>query len=98
MENHGTAWICANDDIASFAREFLFRKGINVPQQLSIIAFDDSHIALKKRITSYNFNIEAALEAALRFVCSSQARSQKPKVEYRTIEGFINERETTGRK
>ncbi|MBD3343550.1 MAG: hypothetical protein GF401_00635 [Chitinivibrionales bacterium] len=78
--------------MASFARDFLYRKGINVPQQLSIIAFDDSHIALKKRITSYNFNIEAALEAALRFVCTYQFGRQKPKVKYTTIEGFINER------
>ncbi|MBD3320590.1 MAG: GntR family transcriptional regulator [Chitinivibrionales bacterium] len=99
LENKkATAWICANDDVASFALDFLSRKGVGVPGQLSIISFDDSHIALKKRITSYNFNIEAALEAALRFVCSSHAGRQKPKVEYTTIEGFINERETTGQR
>lgn len=42
LENRPTAVFCSNDDIAVGAMKAIFESGLNVPNDISIIGFDDS--------------------------------------------------------
>ncbi|MBD3419600.1 MAG: GntR family transcriptional regulator [Chitinivibrionales bacterium] len=87
-----SAWVPVNDQIAAFALDFLRSRGVKVPDDISLIAFDDSPVALKERITSYNFNMRALVPAMLEFVLRPSA---SPTASRRTVEGYIVERQTT---
>lgn len=43
LENRPTAVFCSNDDIAVGAMKAVFESGLNVPNDISIIGFDDSN-------------------------------------------------------
>ena len=43
LENRPTAVFCSNDDIAVGAMKAIFESGLNVPNDISIIGFDDSN-------------------------------------------------------
>lgn len=91
-----TAWICANDDIALTALSFLHDTGIKVPQELSVIGFDNQPIiALEHRLTSYDFNAGGFVHRMLNFI----ARPPKPRGPYRhvpvEVEGIVMQRDTT---
>ena len=43
LENRPTAVFCLNDDIAVGAMKAVFESGLNVPNDISIIGFDDSN-------------------------------------------------------
>ncbi|MBD3321522.1 MAG: hypothetical protein GF350_10555 [Chitinivibrionales bacterium] len=91
-----TAWVCANDDVALAAHDYLGRKKTAVPETLSLVGFDDSYESLRCGITSYNFNIRAIVRLMVRYLLNRQelphANSGKP-VE---VDGMIIERQSTG--
>jgi len=60
-----TAWVLVNDHVASYAHDILARHNMKPPHRVSLISFDDSLAALRKGITSYNFNASAHATAML---------------------------------
>ena len=89
-----TAWVAANDGLASIALDFLHAKGVRVPQRISVVSFDDTPTAIVYRLTSYNFNLSAIAGAAFRHVLGSpmpDRRSAQQRVE---MEGLVVERDT----
>ncbi|MBD3344176.1 MAG: GntR family transcriptional regulator [Chitinivibrionales bacterium] len=88
-----TAWVCANDIVALQALDYCKRKGIAVPQTLSIMGFDDTYESLVTRLTSYNFNVRALLHRLLGYLIDTKSapRGLKPV----TVDGIIIQRETT---
>lgn len=60
-----TAWVLANDTGAILTLDFLGRRHVNVPKEISVIGFDDSPDALLSRLTSYSFNGAAAVRTML---------------------------------
>jgi DNA-binding LacI/PurR family transcriptional regulator len=88
-----TAWVCANDDVALLAVEWLRGRGIQVPESVSVAGFDDSATARTEGLTSYHFN-EADLAAA----CLSHVLRPDP---HRApgpvrVKGFVVPRGSTG--
>jgi|GEM_PF-1508390 DNA-binding transcriptional regulator YhcF (GntR family) len=61
-----TAWVCVNDRIAMAALDFLKDRGGR--QFPSIVSFDDTFDAFQHKISSFNFNISALVNAMLSFV------------------------------
>jgi DNA-binding LacI/PurR family transcriptional regulator len=91
-----TAWICTNDETALYALEFLRHNNIAVPQQISVIGFDDTFEAFGKGLTSYNFNISAIVTAMMTHVIAPGTPNLHKKQRIIELDGMIVERQTTG--
>jgi DNA-binding transcriptional regulator YhcF (GntR family) len=93
-----TAWVCQNDEIAFAALNVCIEQGIRVPQDISIMGFDDSEKAHAYRITSYNFNHTAVARAMICFILKEPNHfadmAQKKPLE---IEGTVVERTSSMR-
>ncbi|MBD3422017.1 MAG: hypothetical protein GF398_18045 [Chitinivibrionales bacterium] len=88
-----TAWVCANDLLALWALAFLDEKGFQIPNNISVIGFDDSTDALRKGLTSYNFNMRALVNQMLEYLINR--RTISPRKQRIEIEGMMIERATT---
>jgi DNA-binding LacI/PurR family transcriptional regulator/DNA-binding FadR family transcriptional regulator len=92
-----TAWVCATDKIAFEAISFLRRYKIRVPEDLSVIGFDNEPVtALEQRLTTLDFNAPGFILRMLGFIL----RPPRPRGPYRhstiEVEGILMERDTTG--
>jgi DNA-binding transcriptional regulator YhcF (GntR family) len=90
-----TAWVGANDDVAVACMEYLRAQGRRIPQDVSVVGFDDSADAQSRRLTSYNFDCAGAVHAALHHAL--QPRLRRPaggKATRVDIEGYLVERAT----
>jgi len=91
-----TAWAAANDTMGCACLRYLARHGTDVPRDLSVVGFDDSLEASQQRLTSYNANLDALVQAMLGHVLAPLRRrdwsAESPAAE---IEGFVNVRATT---
>lgn len=70
-EANSTAWILGNDAVMSMAYDFLTRRGVAVPQAISLIGFDDSTGAALRSLDSYNFNVSRVVQTALGYILAS---------------------------
>ncbi|MBD3242470.1 MAG: GntR family transcriptional regulator [Chitinivibrionales bacterium] len=93
-----TVWVGANDIMGLLCLELLRALDIDVPQRISLIAFDDTLESSFHQMTSYNFDYHGLTRRMLTHVCSSPhhgARGRRPDTV--EITGFVNERRTTAR-
>jgi DNA-binding FadR family transcriptional regulator len=94
-----TAWVAANDNMAVHCLDFLARKGVGVPTDMSVAGFDDSLEALFHGLTSYNFNEQGVIRAMLARVLT--ANSPRMGLVHRggatVIPGSVNARKSTGK-
>lgn len=72
------AILCADDDTASGVIQELSSLGLNVPEDIAVAGFDNSHRAQLLGITSVDPQIEAQGEAALDIVLSHRGSSVIP--------------------
>ena len=63
-----TAWVMANDFAATIAIDFLKEHNIRIPEDLSIISFDNTLDAMEYQLTSYDFNNHGIISMMLRFI------------------------------
>ena len=63
-----TAWVMANDFAATIAMDFLKERSIRIPEDLSIISFDNTLDAMEYQLTSYDFNNHGIISMMLRFI------------------------------
>jgi DNA-binding LacI/PurR family transcriptional regulator len=90
-----SAWVTDTDAFALDALSFLAGRGVRVPQDLSVVGFDDSLEAAFYRLSSYNFNGAAVTDAMLAYLLKpgrAVGQSRAPE-----IEGYVTERATTGK-
>jgi len=93
-----TAWVAANDEIALHALGFLTRKRIKVPDDVSLVGFDDSLKANMSDLTSYNFNHTAIVQGILQHMMEPRAQVLRHKPEEQIeMEGFLVERGSTAK-
>jgi DNA-binding transcriptional regulator YhcF (GntR family) len=93
LENSAiTAWVAANDHTACCANEFLQEHKEQNSQKIALIGFDDSHEALLRDITSYNFNVAAIARAMLDFICNPRKVQPKVKDNILEVNGVLIER------
>jgi DNA-binding LacI/PurR family transcriptional regulator len=92
-----TAWIGANDFLALNGIDYLKKRGIEIPGDISIIGFDDCFEAINYHLTTYNFNSHALIHAMYNFLLTSQrARLVQKQSELEICDGYIVERKTVG--
>lgn len=63
-----TAWVMANDFTATIAIDYLRERKINVPEDISIISFDNTLDAMEYQLTSYDFNNQGLVSIIMRFI------------------------------
>jgi DNA-binding transcriptional regulator YhcF (GntR family) len=92
-----TAWVAANDCVAILASDFLRRAGVAVPGHLSLVSFDNDVNALAYRISSYDFNIPAIVNAAISHIVEFVPRHEANGPLCVEIDGLVVDRRSAGR-
>jgi DNA-binding LacI/PurR family transcriptional regulator/DNA-binding transcriptional regulator YhcF (GntR family) len=90
-----TAWVLANDMTAYMALQFLKNTSASIPQDLSLVSFDDSLIAMNHRLTSYNFNAAGMVNAILRYLLAPKWQPGIARPGVVEVAGTIVERDST---
>lgn len=63
-----TAWVAVDDDTALLVMDFLRRRGLQVPRDISLVGFDDTAEGARRDLTSYNFDFERFNHYVLRYL------------------------------
>jgi hypothetical protein len=63
-----TAWVAIDDETAMLVLDFLGRRGLQVPRDVSLVGFDDTAEGARRDLTSYNFDFERINHYILRFL------------------------------
>ena len=63
-----TAWVMANDFAATIAIDYLKERNVRVPDDLSMISFDNTLDAMEYQLTSYDFNNHGTITLILRSI------------------------------
>ncbi len=87
-----TAWIACNDGVAQVCLQYLNANGIDVPRDLSLVSFDDSQIAARTHISSYNFNPYDLSAAMIGYVLDPFRFRRAHPEPVTEIPGFVRER------
>jgi DNA-binding transcriptional regulator YhcF (GntR family) len=91
-----TAWVASNDRVALRALAFLQRKGTRVPDELSVVGFDNSPEAMREGLTSYGHDNTALVLAALTHVLDGGNRSLRARMTpFVQVNGIVAIRLTT---
>jgi DNA-binding LacI/PurR family transcriptional regulator len=90
-----TVWILANDLIAGMALDFLNERNIRVPRTVSVLGFDNTFDALKRGISSYDFNAHAVADAMLQYIIRPRSLTAFRGRRVIEIEGSVVGRRTT---
>jgi DNA-binding transcriptional regulator YhcF (GntR family) len=90
-----TAWVTENDYIGLLALEFLRLRGVRVPDEISIVGFDDIIEAFGAGLTSFNFNVPALVNAALNHILSVRPGARFHNAGPLEMAGTIMERAST---
>ncbi|MBD3321469.1 MAG: GntR family transcriptional regulator [Chitinivibrionales bacterium] len=93
-----SAWIAANDGVAEIILDFLKAQGKKVPDFVSLASFDNTVVAVRHGITSFDFNIPAAVNSMIAFLINPGAVTREKRENIGDVEGVIIERNsiTTG--
>jgi DNA-binding transcriptional regulator YhcF (GntR family) len=94
-----TAWVGDADATALACLDYLRSRGVRVPEDISVVGFDDGMGALLRNMTSYNFNGSGVMQAMVAHVLTSpQKRSAGPAQPRPTeLPGRVVERGTTAK-
>ena len=89
-----TAWVAGNTITALACHDLLLSSRVRVPQNVSLVGFDDSVDTATQRLTMFDFDAEGAVSACLSHVLGpSRARPARSMVD---IPGYLITRLTTG--
>jgi DNA-binding LacI/PurR family transcriptional regulator/DNA-binding transcriptional regulator YhcF (GntR family) len=88
---HATAWVTADDAVATAALPFLRKRKIVVPRDVSVASFDDTDDAIYSGLTSYNFNDSGTVRAMLSHLLAPRGSTTPTRY---VVPGFISMRES----
>ena len=91
---NATAWVVYNDEVGVTALEFLRRKGVRLPEQLSLVGFDNTLEGYRLGLSSYDFNAPAIVNALLEHILAPKRAG--PRALGAKIRGMVLERRTSG--
>lgn len=93
-----TAWVLQGPELATAAVDVLQATGRRVPEDVSVMCFDDSPEAVSRRIAVYSFNPADAARAALAAILGpSYSPLRRGRVKQMAIRGTVIERESVAR-
>lgn len=87
-----TAWVGANDAVATLSIRWLRERGIGVPEEISVCGFDDTSESLRADLSSFRFDTAPMVRAMVR-----QILVQEPPPTLTHHRGFVVPRRSTRR-
>lgn len=90
-----TALVCVSDDLALFCLDFLAALGREVPSDISVVGFDDTLEATRRRLTSYDFNNNAVVRACVDHILNPRARLHTGHAPL-DLDGYVVKRASSG--
>ncbi|MDD5672600.1 MAG: substrate-binding domain-containing protein [Chitinivibrionales bacterium] len=84
-----TAWVCANDHMAYWAVDFLKAHNKKLPDDLSLVGFDDMFYALQNDITSYNFNTPMLVHRIFQYILNPSCEKNANRFALIEIPGHV---------
>jgi DNA-binding LacI/PurR family transcriptional regulator/DNA-binding transcriptional regulator YhcF (GntR family) len=90
-----TAWVVCDDLSAIDALTFLEHRHTKVPEEISIIGFDDMRPSLEYGLSTYNFNMPGMVQRSLQIITDEKAMQNCPVIS--EFDGYVVERRTTRR-
>jgi DNA-binding LacI/PurR family transcriptional regulator len=93
-----TAWVLHHDSTAIVALKYLKMKKIAVPEEMSVVSFDNTSDSICNELTSYDFNIQSLAYQTLNYILnkrSVQAERGEREIE---IAGMLITRNSTGKR
>jgi len=93
-----TAWIAENDELGYAVLDALERRGISAGRDISVVGFDDLAPSFSYQLTSYDFNVSAAVVALVDFVVGGGRKPPGSRGEGGWVEvpGLLVERSSCG--
>ena len=95
LTSGATAWLAANDQMAFACLEFLRGRGVAVPNDISVMGFDNTPVSFSAGLTTYDFNAVGAVHAAVAFIAGGGTLSRRSHRQIITMEGHVEARATT---
>jgi len=92
-----TAWVMANDYAATLALDYLKKSKVRVPEDLSVVSFDNTLDAMEYHLSSYDFNLNGIVSMMLRYVLRPSSVSPARGKTVIEAEGAMIERRSTGK-
>lgn len=93
-----TAWVAIDDETAMLILDFLGRRGLQVPRDISLVGFDDSAEGARRDLTSYNFDFERINHYILRFLLDPSRTERAESDGLRRPEGRVVKRGSVRRR
>lgn len=93
--NDVSAWVCANDYMAVMAMDYLKKHS---DRKIAVVGFDDTFLAFRNGLTSYNFNTQSLVQIMLAHILNPSSDASTKRVKPVEIEGLLVVRSTTFKK
>ena len=90
-----SAIAASNDADALVCLDILKQHGYRVPEDISVLGFDDTQEASIRRLTSYNFNPQELMRTVVAWLLRPNGLNGRSPVT--EIDGFVNQRDTVKR-
>ncbi len=94
LQTNATAWVVGNDRAALTTLSLLQERGIDVPENVNVISFDDTVAAFHHNLSSYSFEIGTYALRALNFVTYRRSDTRSLHT-VESIPGLVVPRSTT---
>jgi DNA-binding transcriptional regulator YhcF (GntR family) len=75
-QSGATLWVAASDLAAQWCLHWLDSRGLQVPEDVSLVSFDDTREASRIGLTSLRFDVQAMARAMVRQILSSRQSHQ----------------------
>jgi DNA-binding LacI/PurR family transcriptional regulator len=92
-----SAWLVANDFAAMMALDFLKEKKVSVPEELSVMAFDNTLDAMEYQLSTYDFNDNGIITMIIRYIISPSTIPAREREKIFEVDGTIVVRRSTAR-
>jgi hypothetical protein len=88
-----TAWVCSEDIVALNAVKFLRGRGKKVPEEISVIGFENYRESHEQQLSTLDFNMNGMVQQALTMIMDEKSLKSKPAIT--EVDGYVVERRTT---
>jgi DNA-binding LacI/PurR family transcriptional regulator/DNA-binding transcriptional regulator YhcF (GntR family) len=92
-ESTATAWVCSDETTALAALMFLRKRGVGVPDDISVIGFENRPESQKHQLSTYDFDIPGMVQQALQMILDKKELKNRRVIS--EVDGCVVKRRTT---
>jgi DNA-binding LacI/PurR family transcriptional regulator/DNA-binding transcriptional regulator YhcF (GntR family) len=91
----GAVWVCSDDKTALIALSFLEKNKKRVPEDVSVIGFENWRESWEHQLSTFYFNMIGMVQQALLLIRDEKSLKSQPVIS--EVDGYVVERRTTRR-